>query len=47
MNTRLLRPDDNDDNRTLDETGDHADTNSIEGDTMHSDEERPGLEDLE
>ena len=37
------RPDDNNDDRTLDETGDHL----IEGDTIHLDEERPGLEDLE
>ena len=43
------RPIDNTDDRTLDETEDHADSKSIEGDTVHSDEERPGrsLEDLE
>ena len=41
------RPDDHNDDRTLDETGDHADANSIEGDVMHSDEERTGFEDLE
>ena len=35
------------DDRMLDETGDHADANSIEGDTIHLDEERPDLEDLE
>ena len=40
------RPDDNSDDRTLDETGDHANANSI-GDAIHLDEERPGLEDLE
>ena len=38
------RPDDNTDDMTLDETGDHADP---EGDAIQSDEERPGLEDLE
>ena len=37
------RPDDNNDDRTLDETGDH----SMERDTIHSDKERPGLEYLE
>ena len=41
------RPNDNTDDRSLDETGDHAE--SVEGDTIPSDEERPGrsLEDLE
>ena len=38
------RPDDNADDRTLDKTGDHADPG---GDTIQSDEEGPGLEDLE
>ena len=41
------RPNANTDDRTLDETGDHADPNSIEGDIIHSDGERPGLKDLE
>ena len=41
------RPDPNNDDRTFDETGDHAETNSIDGDMIHLDEERPGLEDLE
>ena len=43
------RPNDNTNNKTLDESKDHADPESIEGDTIHSDEERPGrsLEDLE
>ena len=41
------RPDDNNDDRTLDEMGDQANTNPIEGGIIHSDEERPGLEDLE
>ena len=40
-------PDNNTDDNMLDEIGDHADSISIEGDTIHSDEERPGLEDLE
>ena len=31
------RPDDNTANRTLDETEDHPDSESVEGDTMHSD----------
>ena len=39
--------DDNNDDRTLNETGNHADTNSIEEDVMHSDKERPGLENLD
>ena len=42
---QLQRPSNNTDDRTLDETGAHADSNSI-GDTIHLDEERPGLEDL-
>ena len=41
------RPDDNTDERTLDETGDHANAKSIEEDVIHSDEERPGFKDLE
>ena len=36
------RPDDKTDDRTLDETGDYADSDTIEGDALHSDEERPG-----
>ena len=42
-------PNNNTDDRTLDETGDHADSDTIEGDTIHLDEERPrwSLEDLE
>ena len=43
----MQRPDDNTDDRMLDETEDHADSNSIEEDTIPSDEERPDLEDLE
>ena len=41
------RPDDNTDNRALDDTGYQVDSDSIEGDTIHLDEERSGLEDLE
>ena len=45
------RPNDNTDNRTLDEIENHVDSESVEGDTIHSDasEERPwrSLEDLE
>ena len=33
--------------RTLDETGDHADPDSTEGNVIQSEEEEPGLEDLE
>ena len=42
------RPNDNTDNRTLHVTEDHADSESVEGDTIHYNEERPGrsLEDL-
>ena len=40
------RPDDNDDDRTSDKTGDHADPDST-GHNIPSDEEEPGLEDLE
>ena len=36
------RPNDNTNDRALDETGDHADSESVEKDTKHSDEERPG-----
>ena len=35
------RPNDNTYDRTLDKTGDHAESDTIEGDTIHSDEERP------
>ena len=38
------RPNDNTDDRALDEIGDHADP---EGDAIQSDKERPGLNDLE
>ena len=41
------RPKDNNKYRTLDQTGDHADTNFIGGDMIHLDEERPDLKDLE
>ena len=43
------RPNDNTNNRTLDETEDHADSESVEGDTIYSDGESQGrsLEDLE
>ena len=41
------RPDDNDADRTLDETGDHSDPDSTEGHNLPSDEEEPGLGDLE
>ena len=40
------RPDHNNNHRTLDETEDHANANSIEEDAIHSEEERPGFEDL-
>ena len=42
------RPNDNTEDRALDETGDHADSDII-GDTIHLDKERPGrsLEDFE
>ena len=40
-------PDDHIDDRTLDKTGDHADSDSTEGHTIPSNEEEPGLEDLE
>ena len=33
--------------RTLDETGDHEDPDSTERNAIPSDEEEPGLEDLE
>ena len=36
------RPNENTHDRTLDDTGDHADSESVEGDTIHSDDERPG-----
>ena len=36
------RPNDNTDDRTLDETGDHADSDSVEGDTIHSDDRDQG-----
>ena len=43
------RPNNNTDDRALDEAGDHADSYTIEGDTIHMDDETPGrsLEDLE
>ena len=41
------RPNDNTDDRTSDEIGDHADPDSTEGNAIQSDEEEPGLEDLE
>ena len=41
------RPDDNNDDRTLDDTEDHLDPDSKEGHNIPSDEEEPGLEDLE
>ena len=47
MEQRWQRPDDNTDNRTLDETEDHADLDSTEGNAITSDEEEPDLEDLE
>ena len=45
----MAKTKDNTDDRTLDETGDHVDSDSVEGDTIHSDEERPGrsVDDLE
>ena len=47
MEQRWQRPNDNTDDRSLDETGDHADPDSTERNAIHSDEEEPGLEDLE
>ena len=44
---RWQTPKDNTDDRTLDETGDHADPDSMEGNAIQSDDEEPGLEDLE
>ena len=43
------RPNNNNDDRTLNEIEDHADSESVGVDTTHSDEERQGrsLEDLE
>ena len=43
------RTNNNTDNRTLNETKDHKDSKSVEGDMIHSDEERPGrsLKELE
>ena len=47
MEQREQRPNNNTDDRTLDETGDHADPDSTEGNDIQSDEKEPGLEDLE
>ena len=47
MEQRWQRTNDNTDNRTLDETGDHEDPDSTEGNAIPSDKEEPGLEDLE
>ena len=47
MEHRWQRPNDNTDDRTLDETGDHADPDCTEGNAIPSVEEEPGLEDLE
>ena len=47
MEQRWKRPDDNTDDRSLYETGDHADPDSTEGNIIPSDEEEPSLEDLE
>ena len=44
---RQHRPCDNTGDRTLDETGDHSDPDSTEEHDIPSDEEEPGLEDLE
>ena len=47
MEQRWQRPSDNTDDRTLDKTGDHVDPDSTEGNAIPSDEEEPGLDNLE
>ena len=44
---RWQRSNDNTNDRTSDETGDHAGPDSTEGNAIQSDEEEPGLEELE